>query len=83
MAPIDPRDFGRIEAEVQAMQRQIEDMASDLKAVRTMMDSAPGRNILTRISRAPAGSDMETRLVNQFNASFRDQAAAMSREVSQ
>ena len=46
-------------------------------------ESALGRNILTRISRAPAGSDMETRLVNQFNASFRDQAAAMSREVSQ
>jgi hypothetical protein len=46
-------------------------------------ESALGRNILTRISRAPAGSDMETRLVNQFNASFRDQAAAMSREASQ
>jgi hypothetical protein len=46
-------------------------------------ESALGRNILTRISRAPAGSDMETRLVNQFNASLRDQAAAMSREVSQ
>jgi hypothetical protein len=46
-------------------------------------ESATSRNILTRISRAPAGSDMETRLVNQFNASFRDQAAAMSREVSQ
>ena len=46
-------------------------------------ESALGRNILTRISRAPAGSDMETRLVNQFTASFRDQAAAMSREVSQ
>ena len=46
-------------------------------------ESATSRNILTRISRAPAGSDMEARLVNQFNASFRDQAAAMSREVSQ
>lgn len=42
MAPIDPRDFGRLEAEVQAMQRQIEDMASDLKAVRSMMDNAAG-----------------------------------------
>ena len=42
MPPIDPRDFGRLEAEVQAMQRQMEDMASDLKAVRTMMDSAAG-----------------------------------------
>ena len=42
MAPIDPRDFGRLEAEVQAMQRQMENMASDLKAVRTMMDNAHG-----------------------------------------
>lgn len=42
MPPIDPRDFGRLEAEVQSMQRQMEDMASDLKAVRTMMDNANG-----------------------------------------
>ena len=42
MAPIDPRDFGRLEAEVQTMQRQIEDMASDLKAVRSMLDGAAG-----------------------------------------
>lgn len=42
MAPIDPRDFGRLEAEVQAMQRQIEEMASDMKAVRTMLDNAQG-----------------------------------------
>lgn len=42
MPPIDPRDFGRLEAEVQAMQRQIEDMASDLKAVRTLLDGAAG-----------------------------------------
>lgn len=42
MSPIDPRDFGRLEAEVQAMQRQIEDMASDLKAVRTLLDGAAG-----------------------------------------
>lgn len=42
MAPIDPRDFGRLEAEVQAMQKQIEEMASDMKAVRTMLDGAAG-----------------------------------------
>lgn len=42
MPPIDPRDFGRLEAEVQAMQRQIKDMASDLKAVRTLLDGAAG-----------------------------------------
>jgi len=42
MPPIDPRDFGRLEAEVQAMQRQMEDMASDLKAVRTLLDGAAG-----------------------------------------
>lgn len=39
---IDPRDFGRLEAEVKATQRQVEDMASDLKAMRTMMDNATG-----------------------------------------
>jgi hypothetical protein len=42
MAPIDPRDFGRLEAEVQAMLKQIEEMASDMKAVRTMLDGAAG-----------------------------------------
>lgn len=42
MPPIDPRDFGRLEAEVQAMQRQMEDMAADLKAVRTLLDGAAG-----------------------------------------
>jgi len=48
-----------------------------------MYESAAGRNILTRISRAPAGSDMETRLVNQFINNFRDRAITMSNEVSQ
>ena len=42
MPPIDPRDFGKLEAEVQTMQGQIKDMASDLKAMRTMMDNAHG-----------------------------------------
>lgn len=42
MPPIDPRDFGRLEAEVQTLQKQMEDMASDLKAVRTMLDNAQG-----------------------------------------
>lgn len=42
MAPIDPRDFGRLEAEVQAMQAQMEEMAADLKAVRSLLDNAAG-----------------------------------------
>jgi hypothetical protein len=42
-------------------------------------ESALNRNILTRISRAPAGSDMETRLANQVINNFRDQAATASR----
>jgi len=42
-------------------------------------ESALNRNILTRISRAPAGSDMETRLANQLINNFRDQAATASR----
>jgi hypothetical protein len=42
-------------------------------------EGALGRNILTRLSRAPAGSDMETRLANQVINNFRDQAATASR----
>lgn len=44
-----------------------------------MYEGALGRNILTRLSRAPAGSDMETRLANQVINNFRDQAATASR----
>lgn len=43
MAPIDPRDFGRFEAEVQAMQRQIYDMTpikSQLQLVYFMFRAA-------------------------------------------
>ena len=42
-------------------------------------EGALGRNILTRLSRAPAGSDMETRLANQVINNFRDRAAEASR----
>jgi hypothetical protein len=44
-----------------------------------MYEGALGRNILTRLSRAPAGSDMETRLANQVINNFRDRAAEASR----
>jgi len=42
MPPIDPRDFGKLEAEVQAMQRQIEAMSATLEHVKTVLDNAQG-----------------------------------------
>ena len=42
MSEIDPREFGRLEAEVKALTKSVEDMAADLKAVRSAMDAAGG-----------------------------------------
>ena len=42
MAPIDPRDFGRLEAEVAALHKVVEAMAEDLRAVRSTLDAAHG-----------------------------------------
>lgn len=42
MSEIDPRSFGKLEAEVEALQKQIEDIAKDMKAVRSSMDAAGG-----------------------------------------
>jgi hypothetical protein len=42
MSEIDPREFGRLEAEVKALSKCVEDMAADLKAVRSAMDAAGG-----------------------------------------
>ena len=42
MAPIDPRDFGRLEAEVAALSKVVETMAEDLRAVRSTLDAAHG-----------------------------------------
>lgn len=39
---IDPRDFGRLEAEVAALAKTVESMAADLKAVRSALDAAGG-----------------------------------------
>ena len=39
---IDPRDFGRLEAEVATLTKTVESMAADLKAVRSAMDAAGG-----------------------------------------
>ena len=41
-AEIDPRDFGRLEAEVAALTKTVESMAADLKAVRSALDAAGG-----------------------------------------
>jgi hypothetical protein len=42
MAPIDPRDFGKLEAEVAGLRNQVEAMAEDLRAVRSTLDAAHG-----------------------------------------
>jgi hypothetical protein len=39
---IDPRDFGRLEAEVATLTKAVEAMAADLKAVRSALDAAGG-----------------------------------------
>ena len=39
---IDPRDFGRLEAEVAALNKSVEAMAADLRAVRSALDAAGG-----------------------------------------
>ncbi len=42
MAPIDPRDFGRLEAEVLSLQKQVAAMATDMTAVRSLLDQTKG-----------------------------------------
>ena len=42
MAPIDPRDFGKLEAKVDHLSQQVEDMAGTLQAVRTVLDQTKG-----------------------------------------
>lgn len=42
MTEIDPREFGRLEAEVKNLSKSVEDMSTDLKAVRSAMDAAGG-----------------------------------------
>ena len=39
---IDPRDFGRLEAEVATLTKTVDAMAADLKAVRSALDAAGG-----------------------------------------
>jgi hypothetical protein len=42
MPEIDPRDFGRLEAEVAGLKETVDAMAADLKAVRSALDAAGG-----------------------------------------
>jgi hypothetical protein len=42
MPPIDPRDFGKLEAEVAILREQVSAMAEDMKAVRSLLDQASG-----------------------------------------
>lgn len=39
---IDPRDFGRLEAEVAALKKTVDQMATDMRAIRTTLDAAGG-----------------------------------------
>jgi hypothetical protein len=42
MPPIDPRDFGRLEAEVLILQKQVEAIAENMKAIRSLLDQTKG-----------------------------------------
>jgi hypothetical protein len=42
VSEIDPREFGRLEAEVKALTKCVEEMSADLKAVRSALDAAGG-----------------------------------------
>jgi len=42
MTDIDPRDFGRLEAEVKALTKSLETLSQDMKAVRSALDAASG-----------------------------------------
>ena len=42
MSEIDPREFGRLEAEVKALTKTVDDRAKDMKAVRAALDAAGG-----------------------------------------
>jgi hypothetical protein len=39
---INPRDFGKLEAEVASLKKSLDDMATDMKAVRSALDAAGG-----------------------------------------
>lgn len=39
---IDPRDFGRLEAEVKALTKSLETLSQDMRHVRTALDAAGG-----------------------------------------
>lgn len=40
--PIDPRDFGRLEAEVQTLQNQVADLSSDVKSLLELANKSKG-----------------------------------------
>ena len=42
MAPIDPRDFGRLEAEVLSLQKQVEALAKDMKSLLALVERGKG-----------------------------------------
>lgn len=42
MPPVDPRDFGKLEAEVAILRDQVSAMAEDMRAVRSLLDQASG-----------------------------------------
>ena len=42
MAPIDPRDFGRLEAEVLSLQKQVTAMAADMKLLLALVERTKG-----------------------------------------
>ena len=42
MAPIDPRDFGRLEAEVLSLKTQVSSLAADMKTLLALVERGKG-----------------------------------------
>lgn len=42
MPEIDPRDYGRLEAEVAHLNKKVDSMEADIKAMRALMEQAKG-----------------------------------------
>lgn len=61
---IDPRDFGRLEAEVASLKKTVDQMAADMRAIRTTLDAAGGGwRVLVAVG---AASGAVTALVVKF-----------------
>jgi hypothetical protein len=65
MAEIDPREFGRLEAEVKALSDQVTAMQSDVKALLELANKSKG-SLWTGMAIASALGGVGTLLVERF-----------------